>query len=85
MANGRPGDHPLTDLLLHNQEVYGEPADDLIKKISKLASRRELVEWWEREIGWTPDRDVACAKAEAEYQRLAARAGDSGWEMPDDV
>ena len=29
MANGKPGDHPLADILIHNLTVYGQEGDDL--------------------------------------------------------
>jgi hypothetical protein len=32
MPNGKPGDHPLTDILVHKLKVYGREADDLIRK-----------------------------------------------------
>jgi hypothetical protein len=48
MPNGKPGDHPLTDILAHGAEVYGREADDLIRRIAACAAR-ELYEWWERE------------------------------------
>jgi len=51
MPNGKPGDHPLTDILIHNLKVYGQEGDDLIRKIAELCSRRELDEWWQRKIG----------------------------------
>ena len=78
--NGKPGDHPLTDLLVHNLEVYGPEADDLIRKIGELCSPRELDEWWEREIGWSADRASVLGKARARYEQLNKRARESGWE-----
>jgi hypothetical protein len=53
MGNGKPGDHPLTDILVHNLDVYGGGPDELIRKIADLCSRRELDEWWNRELGWS--------------------------------
>lgn len=40
--NGKQGDHPLTDILGYKIEVYGAEADDLIRKIARLCSQREL-------------------------------------------
>jgi len=80
MANGSHGDHPLTDILYHKLPVYGAEADELIRKISGLCSRRELDEWWEREIGWSKDQALALHKAQTRYEELAKRAQDSGWE-----
>jgi hypothetical protein len=35
--NGKPGDHPLNDILDHHLEVYGPEADDLIRKMAQNA------------------------------------------------
>jgi len=82
MPNGKPGDHPLTDIFHHKIEVYGTEADELIRRIGSLCSRRELDLWWEREIGWSSDRGLALRKARARYEELHKRAKDGGWELP---
>jgi hypothetical protein len=33
MPNGKPGDHPLTDIVVHNIEVFGSGIDDKIRRI----------------------------------------------------
>jgi hypothetical protein len=63
MAAGGPQDHPLTDILFYKIEVYGTEADELIRKIAALCSRRELLDWWDREISWSTDREFALRKA----------------------
>jgi hypothetical protein len=80
MPNGKPHDHPLTDIFVHKLEVYGQETDDLIRKIADLCSKRELDEWWEREIGWTSNKESALVKARARFDELQNRARDSGWE-----
>jgi hypothetical protein len=80
MPNGKPGDHPLTDIFVHKMEVYGPEADELIRKIGQLCSRRELDEWWDREIGWSQDAELALRKARARYEELLRRAREGGWE-----
>lgn len=80
MANGKHGDHPLTDILNWKTEVYGAEADELIRKIENLSSGRELGEWWEREIGWNCSRETALQKAKEYYNKLTERAKESGWE-----
>ena len=37
MANGKPGDHPLTDIVNYNANVYSGKAADLIREIVKLS------------------------------------------------
>lgn len=82
MANGKAGDHPLTDILNYRLEVYGTETDELIRKIADLCSRRELDEWWEREIGWSNERDRVAAfqKAKARFEQLLSRARENRWE-----
>jgi hypothetical protein len=61
MSSGGPGDHPLAGITHWNRPSYGEQTDALIQKIARLCSRRELYEWWEKEIGWsgTPAKAAA--------------------------
>lgn len=80
MPNGKPGDHPLTDILVHRLKVYGREADELIRKIAELSSRRELDEWWKKEIGWSPEHDLVVRKARIRFDELFERAKRSGWE-----
>jgi hypothetical protein len=82
MPNGKPGDHPLTDLISHHFEIYGAEADDLIRKIAGMCSPRELNEWWDREIAWSEDRTMVLQKARARLEELKKRAQSSGWETP---
>jgi hypothetical protein len=84
MAAGGPGDHPLTDILHYKLRVYGPETDELIRKIYRLSSVRESNEWWEKEIGWTPEPDVALQKAQTRYSEVLERAQENGWEIPDD-
>ncbi len=82
MPNGKPGDHPLTDILIHKLDVYGGAADQLIRQIADLCSRRELDEWWEREIGWTPELHLIVGRAKVRLNELRQRAEHGGWERP---
>ena len=36
MPNGRPGDHPLTDLLVHKQHPFPRDVEELILAIYKI-------------------------------------------------
>jgi hypothetical protein len=33
MPNGKPGDHPLTDILVHHHAVFGNRIDTLIREL----------------------------------------------------
>lgn len=39
MPNGKPGDHPLTDILVHGLDVFGPRADALIREIVGFGGR----------------------------------------------
>ena len=80
MPNGKPGDHPLTDILVHKLKVYGREADDLIRKIADLSSQGELSDWWQHEIGWSSDRDLVIRKGRLRLDELLRRAEQGGWE-----
>jgi hypothetical protein len=81
MAAGGPGDHPLTDVINYDIEVYGKEADELLKKLEPLMSRRELWEWWEKEIGWECDPPNALNKIKEQFSVAESRARNSGWEI----
>ncbi len=81
MAAGGPGDHPLTDVINYDIETYGKEADDLLKKLWPLMSRRELWEWWEKEIGWECKPETALLKIKDQYLIAQGRAKNSGWEI----
>ncbi|HEX9780989.1 MAG TPA: hypothetical protein VGB20_07235 [bacterium] len=51
MAYGTPGDHPVTDIVLHGQRVYSEEIDAMIVQIAKLAGIQRLLD----EFRWLPE------------------------------
>jgi hypothetical protein len=77
--NGKPGDHPLTDILVHKLEVFSPETDELIRGISDCSSRHELYEWWNTEIKDSTDRELVQRKAEVRYAELLQRTRSSGW------
>ena len=79
MADGKPGDHPLTDILVHKIETFGPEADDYIRGVSDFSSRHELYEWWNREVKGETDPKVVLQKARERYQELMMRSQSSGW------
>lgn len=41
MPNGKPGDHPLTDIM-HGRRVYSERADDLVREIVEMGAESRV-------------------------------------------
>jgi len=79
MADGKPGDHPLTDIVVYKIETYGPDADDYIRGVSDFSSRHELYEWWNQEVKGETDRGIILQKARGRYQELMMRSQASGW------
>lgn len=47
MPNGKPGDHPYTDIVTYGRDVYSTRAADLVREIAKLSddkARRKLAD-----------------------------------------
>ena len=78
MPNSKPGDHPLTDILVYGREIYGPEADELIRGISDFSSQYELYEWWNSEIKGIADRAEVERKAQARFDELMQRSSQSG-------
>ena len=78
MPNSKPGDHPLTDILVHGREIYGPEADELIRGISEFSSQYELYEWWNAEVKGSIDREEIGRKAQARFDELMQRSSQSG-------
>ena len=76
---GRPGEHPLNDILVHHKEIYGQEADDAIRSVADLSSRHELYQWWTDTIKGSADRDLVLRKAQERFMELIQRSNQSGW------
>ena len=46
--NGKPGDHPITDIVLHRTCRYGELLDSRIRQLGELMSYHRLCDWFEQ-------------------------------------
>ncbi|MGH7629508.1 MAG: hypothetical protein ACREOF_08955 [Gemmatimonadales bacterium] len=44
MPNGKPGDHPLTDIVVHRRRVYSATIDGLVRDIVELGGREEIAD-----------------------------------------
>jgi hypothetical protein len=75
MPNGKPGDHPLTDIFLHGLESYGPDIDSMLREISALAPDQELVRWWERELAMESDRQVILERVQSRLEELRSEKG----------
>ena len=83
MAAGGPGDHPLTDILNFNLDVYNKECDGLIRRISKFVSIKNLYEMfdWFDNFSATEDQLKAFEeKLSIKLNELRAMAEYNGWE-----
>jgi len=79
MVNGKTGDHPLTDIILHRVAVFTPEIDNLVFRISKLMPRKELDEL----IDWfaPPPTDKFEQILRERYESLTKEAKERGWEV----
>lgn len=40
MPNGKPGDHPYTDIVVHKRDVYSKRAAELVREIASLSDEK---------------------------------------------
>jgi hypothetical protein len=40
MPNGKPGDHPVTDVIDYERDVFGAEIDELIREVAAVAQMR---------------------------------------------
>ena len=59
MPNGKPGDHPYTDIVLHGCRVYSERVDALVREVAALGGGDEISDrlWDEFDQNRHPDLD----------------------------
>ena len=89
MPNGKQGDHPLTDILHHDLEVYSAKADGLVREIVKLADEkgyRELGDRLYRDFNPYVNPDVSSLELELVElrDRLKKEARLRGFDLADE-
>ena len=78
MANGKPGDHPVNDIVDYRLPVFSERIDELIRQIADYLPRQrlgDLFDWFSPPPG--PEFQV---QLEAKLAELEADARARGWE-----
>jgi hypothetical protein len=84
MPAGGPGDHPLTDILRFNLDVYNKTCDSLIREISKFTSFDELFEmfdWFHIAPNSKSRIDEFEVQLKAKLYELSEKAKNDGWEI----
>ena len=85
MPNGKPGDHPWTDIIIHQRRVYSATADQLVRDIAEIATdaeQRALADRLFSEYSEFFNPDVVRLERELTElrDRLRKRAQERGWE-----
>ena len=79
MANGRPGDHPLTDVLTHGREVFGPEVDGLIREVAALGGQAHLAAAFSfGDFEWTGGDAAQVERLRAHLLRLRGELSDGG-------
>ena len=79
MANGRPGDHPINDIVDHGIPVFSPDVDALVRRIAQLLPRYRM---WDL-IDWdhTPDLEELKRLLERKLAEIEQQARKDGWEL----
>ena len=83
MANGKPGDHPFTDIVVHGRDVYSPRIAGLVREIAGLAdeqSRKALADLLYFQFNEISDPDLGALERALMEMRdaLTGTAGDGG-------
>jgi hypothetical protein len=86
MPNGRPGDHPYTDIVVHGRRVYSPAIDDLVREVDVLSDERgrnDLAALLMHEYNEHshPDLSKLLELLTAKRDRLHEDATRRGWEV----
>ena len=77
--NGKPNDHPLTDILVYNITVFSPEIDSLIKEIVALGGQRDLETRFNLFV--PPPLDEFERDLRDMLKRLKEEAKERGWEV----
>jgi hypothetical protein len=81
MGNGKPGDHPVNDILDHDLRVFSPEIDEMVREIARLVPRYRM---WDMFNWHSPPPVNQFEKQVRELlDRLRTEARDRGWELPD--
>lgn len=86
MAAGGLGDHPLTDIVRFNLEVYNNRCDELVREISKYVSLQDLFEmfdWFDNFTATDKQLERFEKALRLKLKELKKHATDSRWELDD--
>jgi hypothetical protein len=78
MPNGRPGDHPITDVMIHRIARLGEPLDTQLRQLGEIMSYQRLCDWYDQYWGTSKEQLQPIVAAKLEELRHDAR--ERGWE-----
>ena len=76
--NGKPGDHPITDLMIHHIAVFGEPLDTQLRQLGELMSYDCLCDWFQQH--WSDSAEQLQPLVTAKLDELRQNALQQGWE-----
>ncbi len=81
MPNGKSGDHPITDIMIHGRSVYGDPLDSELRALGALMSYQRLCDWFHEQEHWTTPKEELRPIVAQKLAELQAEAQDRGWEI----
>ena len=80
--NGKPGDHPVNDIVDYRLPVYSSEIDEMIRQIATLVPRYrmwEMFDWFN-----LPPLQKFREQVKTTLDRLRTEARERGWELPEE-
>ena len=77
--NGKPGDHPITDILDYRLSVFGESTDSRIRELARFMDYHRLCDWFD-DLRGRENQDVA-SEVEKKLATVKKDAKERGWEV----
>jgi len=86
MPNGKPGDHPFTDIIVHRHTVFGGEIDDKVRGVDAIATTTFkdllatfLIMWpCEKGVPIAPRSLSTILDAMLQYAEIQRRLNDQG-------
>ena len=79
-VNGKDGDHPITDIVIHHTARFGEPLDSQIRQLGELTSYHRLCDWFEAH--WSLSAAQLQPLVAAKLEEALRESRERGWEPP---
>lgn len=80
--NGKEGDHPLTDILLYDRDIFGREIDNLVRDLDVLGGWKSGIP---RDWLWIQAGEYQRAKRSGDEERINGIRDGMTWNLQEEV